>query len=116
MTSKSSTDTFGHNIGDRMLRDVANLIQSQLREYDFLARYAGDEFVALLPDLTAAQVQELCERLEELFRPFRLLCVRTPCAGGHQHRRVSLRDGWRDTRSAPHFRGSGNVSRQSAHK
>jgi diguanylate cyclase (GGDEF)-like protein/putative nucleotidyltransferase with HDIG domain len=69
---KLVNDTFGHKIGDRMLRDVANLIQSQLREYDFLSRYAGDEFVALLPDLTAPQVEELCERIERVVSSFSL--------------------------------------------
>jgi diguanylate cyclase (GGDEF)-like protein/putative nucleotidyltransferase with HDIG domain len=69
---KLVNDTFGHKIGDRMLREIAGLIQNQLREYDFLARYAGDEFVALLPDLTAQQVEELCERIETVVRSFAL--------------------------------------------
>ena len=69
---KKVNDTFGHKIGDRMLREVANLIQSQLREYDFLARYAGDEFVALLPDLTVQQVDELRTRIERAVRGFSL--------------------------------------------
>jgi diguanylate cyclase (GGDEF)-like protein/putative nucleotidyltransferase with HDIG domain len=69
---KKVNDSFGHKIGDRMLREVANLIQSQLREYDFLARYAGDEFVALLPDLTSQQVDELRARIETVVRGFSL--------------------------------------------
>lgn len=69
---KMVNDTFGHKIGDRMLAEVANLIQSQLREYDFLARYAGDEFVALLPDLTVQQVHELGARIETVVRGFSL--------------------------------------------
>jgi diguanylate cyclase (GGDEF)-like protein/putative nucleotidyltransferase with HDIG domain len=69
---KKVNDTFGHKIGDRMLREVANLIQTQLREYDFLARYAGDEFVALLPDLTIQQVDELRTRIESVVRGFSL--------------------------------------------
>jgi diguanylate cyclase (GGDEF)-like protein/putative nucleotidyltransferase with HDIG domain len=69
---KMVNDTFGHKIGDRMLAEVANLIQSQLREYDFLARYAGDEFVALLPDLTVEQVHELGARIETVVRGFSL--------------------------------------------
>jgi diguanylate cyclase (GGDEF)-like protein/putative nucleotidyltransferase with HDIG domain len=69
---KLVNDTFGHKIGDRVLRDVASLIQSQLRDYDFLARYAGDEFVALLPDLTAHQVEELRERIEKVVSSFSL--------------------------------------------
>jgi len=69
---KKVNDTFGHKIGDRMLREVGNLIQSQLREYDFLARYAGDEFVALLPDLTVQQADELRARIESVVRGFSL--------------------------------------------
>lgn len=69
---KIVNDSFGHKIGDRMLREVASLIQNQLREYDFLARYAGDEFVALLPDLTAQQVDELRDRIETVVGSFSL--------------------------------------------
>ena len=69
---KLVNDTFGHKIGDRMLREVTGLVQAQLREYDFLARYAGDEFVAILPDLTAEQVTELCERIEKVVSTFSL--------------------------------------------
>ena len=69
---KIVNDSFGHKIGDRMLREVASLIQNQLREYDFLARYAGDEFVALLPDLTVQQVDELRDRIETVVSSFSL--------------------------------------------
>lgn len=69
---KQVNDTFGHKVGDKMLRDVANIIHAQLREYDFLARYAGDEFVAILQDLSAAQVTELSERIESAVSKFSL--------------------------------------------
>src|SRR6202008_1653289 len=62
---KLVNDTFGHKVGDRMLREVASLVHSQLREYDFLARYAGDEFVAIVPDVATHQVEELRERIEK---------------------------------------------------
>jgi diguanylate cyclase (GGDEF)-like protein len=67
---KLVNDTFGHKVGDRMLREVAGLVQSQLREYDFLARYAGDEFVAIIPDTAAEQVEELRERIEKTVSGF----------------------------------------------
>lgn len=67
---KIVNDTFGHKVGDRMLREVAGLVHSQLREYDFLARYAGDEFVAIVPDVAADQVEELRERIEKLVSEF----------------------------------------------
>lgn len=62
---KSVNDTYGHSTGDQMLREVARVLNAQLREYDFLARYAGDEFVALVQDLSHAQVDDLRERIEK---------------------------------------------------
>ena len=67
---KIVNDTFGHKLGDRMLREVAALVQAQLREYDFLARYAGDEFVAIVPDMAIDQVAELRERTERIVSAF----------------------------------------------
>ena len=67
---KIVNDTFGHNLGDRMLHEVAHLVHAQLREYDFLARYAGDEFVAILPDVPPDHVDELRERIERTVSGF----------------------------------------------
>src|SRR5215211_1343598 len=61
---KNVNDTYGHKAGDKMLREVAHIIESQLREYDFLARYGGDEFVALVQEVVGAQVTDLCSRIE----------------------------------------------------
>ncbi|HMG75430.1 MAG TPA: diguanylate cyclase [Pyrinomonadaceae bacterium] len=67
---KLVNDMFGHKLGDRMLREVAGLVHAQLREYDFLARYAGDEFVAIVNDATVVQVEELRERIERAVSDF----------------------------------------------
>jgi diguanylate cyclase (GGDEF)-like protein/putative nucleotidyltransferase with HDIG domain len=67
---KLVNDTFGHKLGDRMLREVAGLVQAQLREYDLLARYAGDEFVAIVNDATVEQVEDLRERIEKTVSGF----------------------------------------------
>jgi diguanylate cyclase (GGDEF)-like protein/putative nucleotidyltransferase with HDIG domain len=69
---KQVNDTFGHRVGDKMLREIAHILQGQLREYDFLARYAGDEFVAIVQDLVGVQVEELCERIESAVSKFSL--------------------------------------------
>lgn len=69
---KQVNDTFGHKVGDQMLREVARLLQAQLREYDFLARYAGDEFVAVVQELVGDQVEELRERIEKTISTFLL--------------------------------------------
>jgi len=67
---KNVNDTHGHKAGDKMLREVGHIIQSQLREYDFLARYGGDEFVALVQEVVGAQVEELCARVENAVSKF----------------------------------------------
>jgi len=67
---KNVNDTYGHKAGDKMLREVAHLIAGQLREYDFLARYGGDEFVALVQEVVGAQVEDLCMRMESAVSKF----------------------------------------------
>ena len=69
---KNVNDTYGHKVGDRVLREVAHLIQGQLREYDFLARNGGDEFVALVQEVVGAQVEDLCMRIESAVSKFSL--------------------------------------------
>jgi diguanylate cyclase (GGDEF)-like protein len=69
---KQVNDSFGHKTGDRVLREVARLIHAQLREYDFLSRYAGDEFVAIVQDLSSEQTAELRERIERAVSHFSL--------------------------------------------
>lgn len=81
---KLVNDTFGHKVGDKMLREMARIIQAQLREYDFLARYAGDEFVAVVQELVGSQVEELRTRIEQAVSKFSLH-VR-----GAQHARVGI--------------------------
>jgi len=69
---KNVNDTHGHKTGDKMLREVAHIIQGQLREYDFLARYGGDEFVALVQEVVGAQVEDLCTRIDNAVSKFSL--------------------------------------------
>ena len=70
---KNVNDTYGHKVGDKVLREMAQLIQGQLREYDFLARSGGDEFVALVQEVVGAQVEDLCMRIESAVSKFSLL-------------------------------------------
>jgi diguanylate cyclase (GGDEF)-like protein/putative nucleotidyltransferase with HDIG domain len=81
---KNVNDTYGHKVGDKMLREVAGIIQKQLREYDFLARYAGDEFVAIVQEVVGIQVEELCMRIENAVSQF-LLSV-----GRNRYARVGI--------------------------
>lgn len=69
---KIVNDTFGHTVGDKMLREMGRIIQTQLREYDFLSRYAGDEFVAIVQELIGTQVEDLRSRIETAVSDFSL--------------------------------------------
>ncbi len=47
-------------------------MRGQLRDYDFLARYAGDEFVALVPETDSDSIGEFCQRIEKAVAEFAL--------------------------------------------
>ncbi|MFP5221378.1 MAG: diguanylate cyclase domain-containing protein [Acidobacteriota bacterium] len=71
---KKVNDTFGHKVGDELLKQVGKRLSSCLRSNDTLARYAGDEFVAVLMDLKdAAEAANIASRmLETVADPFDL--------------------------------------------
>ncbi|MFN0120010.1 MAG: sensor domain-containing diguanylate cyclase, partial [Blastocatellia bacterium] len=60
---KAINDILGHQTGDRYLEEVAKVMRAQLRAHEFLGRYAGDEFVAILPNSAKNAVEPLLERL-----------------------------------------------------
>jgi diguanylate cyclase (GGDEF)-like protein len=63
---KQVNDEFGHLAGDEVLRAVGERLNSGLREGDVLARYAGDEFVVILPETGRADAHRIAERLADL--------------------------------------------------
>jgi len=69
---KRVNDSLGHNAGNDALRQVAELLSRHIRSNDFLSRYAGDEYVALLPNIGPLEVRELVARLQRAVdnRPF----------------------------------------------
>jgi len=60
---KSVNDTYGHLVGDRVLRAVAASIRRVSREGDVLMRYGGEEFLVIVPGAAAADLGELAERV-----------------------------------------------------
>jgi diguanylate cyclase (GGDEF)-like protein len=62
---KRFNDTHGHQMGDRLLKEVVAAWQSRLRRGDVLARYGGEEFVVLLPQASLEQAYEVVERLRQ---------------------------------------------------
>ncbi len=60
---KQINDTYGHLVGDRVLKQLANLLKREQRSVDIVARYGGEEFVVLLPETTSAESRNFAERI-----------------------------------------------------
>ena len=60
---KSINDSYGHPAGDAVLKSIAEMIRSQLRDLDLFARYGGDEFIVLLPEIDLAGGNLIAERI-----------------------------------------------------
>ena len=69
---KVVNDKYGHSIGDRLLASVAGVVRRELRQMDILTRYAGDEFVAIMPMASSKMAESISDRMrnaveEQLF-------------------------------------------------
>jgi len=62
---KMINDQWGHAIGDRLLASVARVIRKELRQMDILSRYAGDEFVAIMPMASRSMAESIAERIRK---------------------------------------------------
>ncbi|MBT3192422.1 MAG: diguanylate cyclase [Verrucomicrobia bacterium] len=60
---KSVNDTYGHMVGDRVLKSVVGCVRSILREGDILLRYGGEEFMAIFPAASSADLRDMGERI-----------------------------------------------------
>jgi len=60
---KEINDAFGHDIGDKALKLIAQTCKDNVRKTDVLARYGGDEFIVLLPETDISECTEIAERL-----------------------------------------------------
>lgn len=70
---KNVNDECGHDAGDQLLTIAAERLRKSLRSCDIIGRHGGDEFVALVPDVTAEVVERLATRLTEaLETPYRI--------------------------------------------
>ena len=65
---KQINDQFGHSAGDSVLKAAAEVLTHSMRDEDFLCRWGGEEFCALLPRASREQVQEVAQRVLQAFR------------------------------------------------
>ena len=77
---KEINDNYGHQIGDNILIELANLIKTNLRETDFFARFGGEEFMILMPETNLVYAKAKAESLRKLIEEnvfkyiYRLTC------------------------------------------
>ncbi|WP_298439909.1 EAL domain-containing protein [uncultured Ferrimonas sp.] len=81
---KSVNDSFGHEIGDKVLQQLGARLLQQLPSGGSAVRYGGDEFILLIPTDVVAQVEPLCQQLVQQ------LCEPVIVAGIHCHLGVSI--------------------------
>ncbi|KAF0191852.1 MAG: diguanylate cyclase (GGDEF) domain-containing protein [Gammaproteobacteria bacterium] len=81
---KNVNDSYGHQTGDEVLREVAALSRAQLRSSDVLSRYGGEEFAALLVHTNTEKALEVAERVRETIEGYRF------CGPGGAGFRVTL--------------------------
>jgi diguanylate cyclase (GGDEF)-like protein len=69
---KAVNDTYGHQAGDMVLKEVGGILEESCRDTDFAARFGGEEFVVILPQTSEDQAWVLAERLRGKIenRPF----------------------------------------------
>ncbi|HEY9514174.1 MAG TPA: diguanylate cyclase [Gemmatimonadaceae bacterium] len=73
---KAVNDSYGHVVGDEVLRGVAAILQREARAVDIVARFGGEEFVVVLPETAEEGAVALAERIRER------VCNTPPMAGG----------------------------------
>lgn len=89
---KQVNDTYGHHVGDVVLRGVAETIRANVRAADIIGRYGGEEFMVLLPETGAEDATALAEKIRNLVQRTRFgvdeapdlsVTVSIGIAGGH---------------------------------
>jgi diguanylate cyclase (GGDEF)-like protein len=70
---KNVNDSFGHQVGDRVLKEVATILQRSVRSYDWVGRYGGEEFLLILPTSGFSGARLRAEQLRLAIESARIL-------------------------------------------
>ncbi len=72
---KSVNDTYGHSVGDKILIETAQLLESNIRNIDMVGRWGGEEFLIICPDTNIEQVLCVSEKLRKLIAKYKFSVV-----------------------------------------
>ncbi len=75
---KVVNDTFGHAAGDALIADFARILRKVVPEKDFVGRYGGDEFIAILYDTKAENAEQLLEHLYDTINQYNFYSMQNP--------------------------------------
>ena len=93
---KEINDTYGHEAGDKALREAAAILKNKVRGTDLVCRFGGEEFVVICPGTTLAEAQDLGERLREAIEEHTVKGERYTCSitlsVGITERRIEHKD------------------------
>src|SRR6204780_1903388 len=84
---KVINDTYGHLVGDQVLKEIARTLNSMLREYDVAGRFGGEEFSLLLPQTRAVDAFRIAERVRANIAGLRIIA---PGASGGERVHVTV--------------------------
>ncbi|MBA1145829.1 diguanylate cyclase [Ectothiorhodospiraceae bacterium WFHF3C12] len=68
---KAVNDTYGHPVGDRVIKTLARVLRQRLRTTDFIGRYGGEEFAVILPDTPPADAARVIDGIRKTFGSIR---------------------------------------------
>ena len=72
---KKINDTYGHKVGDEVLKALSKLIKKNIRKIDFAARWGGEEFVILAPETNVEGAKKLAEKLRQAVETYKFPTV-----------------------------------------
>lgn len=79
---KNVNDTYGHKKGDYILKELANVIRSEIRSIDIAGRYGGEEFLVIFTSTNLQQAYEVCERIRKKVETYHFQNIRITISGG----------------------------------
>jgi diguanylate cyclase (GGDEF)-like protein len=86
---KGINDTYGHLVGDQVIKEIARTLNSELRDYDLAGRFGGEEFSLLLPQTRAVDAFRIAERVRATIAG--LIIIAAGSSGGERvHVTVSI--------------------------